>query len=78
MVDSPYFTTNFLPLNGQVDKDLSSRDAFSIWIVVDGSVRLQTEEGSLELKKGETCLVPASVNSLQLVGEKTSLLEVTL
>jgi mannose-6-phosphate isomerase len=78
MVKSPYFTTNFLPLNGILELDLSERDAFTIWIVVDGSVRLQTEGGSLSLGRGETCLLPAAVNSLQLEGENASLLEVTL
>ena len=78
MVDSPYFKTNFLPLTGSLEKDLSGRDAFSIWIVVDGSVRLQTEGGSLNLTKGETCLVPAAAKSLRLDSENASLLEVTL
>ena len=78
VVDSPYFTTNYLPLNGSLDQDLSQRSAFSIWIVVEGSVHLQTEGGSLNLKKGETCLIPASVNSLSLKGENARLLEVTL
>ena len=78
MVDSPYFTTNYLPLNGTVEKDLSGRDAFSIWIVVDGSVSLHTQGGSLKLAKGRTCLVPAAVTSVQIEGENASLLEVTL
>ena len=78
VVDSPYFTTNYLPLNGNLHQDLSQRSAFSIWIVVEGSVKLQTEGGSLNLKKGETCLIPASVNSLSLKGENARLLEVTL
>ena len=78
MVDSPYFTTNFLPLHGTIEQDLSDRDSFSIWIVVDGTVRLQTEGGGLILSKGETCLVPAAVKSLQLEGENACILEVTL
>ena len=78
MVESPYFTTNFLPLNGVMELDLSGREAFTIWIVVAGSVELHTEEGSLSLTKGQTCLLPAVVNSLQLEGENASLLEVTL
>ncbi|MCX2720181.1 type I phosphomannose isomerase catalytic subunit [Lentiprolixibacter aurantiacus] len=78
MVDSPYFTTNYIPLNGCLEQDLSGRDAFSIWIVVAGSVRLTTEGGSINLSKGETCLMPAGINSLQLEGENASLLEVTL
>lgn len=78
MVDSPYFKTNFLPLNGTLEQDLSAREAFTIWIVVEGAVRLQTQGGDLELVKGETCLVPAGVNSLKLTGDNASLLEVTL
>ncbi|MCE2611479.1 class I mannose-6-phosphate isomerase [Flavobacteriaceae bacterium D16] len=78
MVNSRYFTTNYLPLNGHLNKDLSQRRAFSIWIVVEGSVHLQTEGGSLKLRKGETCLIPAAVNLLLLEGESARLLEVTI
>ena len=78
MVNSPYFTTQYLPINGRVSRDLSERDAFSIFIAVDGTVDLITSLGRISLKKGETCLIPAALNSLVLESDGAKLLEVTL
>lgn len=78
MVTSPYFTTQYLPINGRVSRDLSERDAFSILIAVGGTVVLTTALGRFTLQKGETCLIPAALDSLILESEGAKLLEVTL
>ena len=78
MVDSPYFKTYFLPVSGRVERNLSAREAFSILIAVDGEVELQTKQDTITLRQGETCLIPASLQSLILRSEAAKLLEVTL
>ena len=78
MVDSPYFKTNFLPLSGRLQHDLSERESFTICIVVDGTVRLEADGEAIHLSKGETCLIPAAVKSLLLESENARLLEVSL
>ncbi len=78
MVKCPYFNTQYLHLNGQVSHDLSERDAFSIFIAVEGDVILSTTNEQLELQKGETCLIPAALESLGLESNGAKLLEVTL
>lgn len=78
MVDSPYFKTNFLPLSGALEHDLSERESFTICIVVDGTVRIETDGEAIHLSKGETCLIPAAVKSLLLESENARLLEVSL
>ena len=74
VVDCPYFTTNFLPLNGQldVDKDGSS---FTVYMCVDGNFDLKYEDISYAYQKGDTVLIPAAVNSYELSGS-ASLLEI--
>jgi mannose-6-phosphate isomerase len=51
-----------------------------IYICVDGALELVHNKKSFSLKKGETILLPASINSIELqsLSEKSKLLEVYL
>ena len=72
MVDCPYFTTNFLPLNGTAEmvKDGSN---FSVYICTEGKYTLNAEGQMYSFKKGDTILVPASLRTFSLMGEATLL-----
>ena len=74
VVDCPYFTTNFLPLNGRldVDKDGSS---FTVYMCVDGNFDLKYEDISYAYQKGDTVLIPGAMYSYELSGS-ASLLEI--
>ncbi len=74
MVDCPYFTTNFLPLDGTAEVSKSGA-SFTVYMCTEGHYILSTPQGSTEFKKGDTVLVPASVTSFELSG-KASLLEI--
>jgi mannose-6-phosphate isomerase len=78
LVSCDFFTTNYLELDKPVRKDLAGLDSFVIYICIEGEVMLKYFEDITEtLKKGETILVPAEMNSLELLPEKTAtLLEV--
>ena len=80
LVHSPYFTSNFIVIEGTLQKDYSNLDSFVIYICVDGAVELLHNKQSFSLKKGETILLPASISSLELrsLSEKSKLLEVYL
>jgi mannose-6-phosphate isomerase len=73
-----YFTTNVLELNKPIEKDYNNVDSFVIYICVDGDLLIETESGSESLKKGETILIPATIENVQLKPQSTSvkLLEV--
>jgi mannose-6-phosphate isomerase len=80
LVHSPYFTSNFILVIGVLQKDYSSLDSFVIYICVDGGVELVHNKNSFSLKKGETILLPASIDCIELksLSEKSKLLEVYL
>ena len=80
LVHSPYFTSNFIVIEGTLQKDYSKLDSFVIYICVDGALELVHNKKSFSLKKGETILLPASINSIELqsLSEKSKLLEVYL
>lgn len=72
MVDCPYFTTNYLPLNGTADimKDGSS---FTVYICTEGEYVFEAGGQTYSFKMGDTILVPASLKAFSLRGNATLL-----
>lgn len=78
LADCPYFTVNLVCLEQPLEKDYQDRDSFVIYICTSGacSLRWGTVEG-LDVRKGETILIPAVLDGIRLVpSEPTELLEV--
>ncbi len=71
-----YFTTNFLPVKGEFDRDFSTLDCFVIYMCVEGKAIISLEENSEEIKKGETVLIPAFASKIKIQATKVELLEV--
>ncbi|MDX1543481.1 MAG: type I phosphomannose isomerase catalytic subunit [Christiangramia sp.] len=71
-----YFTTNYLPLKGDLEKDYSSLDSFVIYMCVEGKCRISIDNNSEELRKGQSLLIPASAEKVQLKGKDAELLEI--
>ncbi len=79
LVACPYFTTNVLPFTKPVNKDYSMLDSFVIYMCVEGSAQIEyaESEDAIRIQKGETVLIPASIDNLILTPfEKTRFLEV--
>ena len=75
IVCCPYFTTNLLEVEGEVERDFSSLDSFVIYVCVEGSVTLSCEGAEERLSKDDVLLVPAEQMAVTLKGDGT-LLEV--
>lgn len=80
LVKCPYFTTSILDLTQVVEKDYNELDCFVIFICLDGTVEIETESGTETITKGETILIPASIESVTLKPQSSTvkLLEVTI
>ncbi|MEN1786331.1 MAG: type I phosphomannose isomerase catalytic subunit [Bacteroidota bacterium] len=78
MVDCPYFKTNFLHLTEDFQQDLKQRDAFTIYMCVEGSAIISNGFGSIQLQKGETVLIPAASETVTVTTTLARLLEVTI
>jgi len=78
LVSCKYFTTNVLELNKSIEKDYNKLDSFVIYICLEGELHIKTESGSESLQKGETLLIPASIENVQLtpISATVRLLEV--
>ena len=74
VVDCPYFTTNFMPLEGEVSV-AKTGDSFTVYMCVEGNFEIQFEDSKFQYTKGHTVLIPASMKNFMLNG-KASILEI--
>jgi mannose-6-phosphate isomerase len=77
VVESPYFTTNILTIDKQIDKDYADLDSFVILVVVEGKLTLEADGIQYPLATGEIILLPAITEQVLLLPDgKATLLEV--
>ena len=71
LVSCEYFTTNKLHFDQAVDIDHSNLDSFVIYVCMEGGLKMEYDQGVVELRKGETLLLPASINKITMtpIGE---------
>lgn len=71
-----YFTTNFLPVQGNISKDYSELDSFVIYMGVSGTAEIMINGNSEKISKGETLLVAAKNTEVTITSEGAELLEI--
>lgn len=74
IVDCPYFTTNFIPLEGKIEGNKSG-ETFTVYMCIEGSFEIRYENVTYQYKKGDTVLIPADMRGYVLDGA-ASILEV--
>ena len=74
VVECPYFTTNFIKVDGEMN--FAQLDtAFRVYMCVEGSVDIIADNNVYKYKKGDTVLIPAALKNFSLRGN-ASLLEI--
>jgi mannose-6-phosphate isomerase len=74
VVDCPYFTTNFIPLENKVEVSKSG-ETFTVYMCIEGDFEIEYDGFKQAYKKGDTVLVPAEINAFVLNGN-ASILEI--
>jgi mannose-6-phosphate isomerase len=74
VVDCPYFTTNFLPLENKLEVSKSGA-SFTVYMCIEGSFEIEYSGFKQAYIKGDTILVPAEINAFILNGN-ASILEI--
>jgi mannose-6-phosphate isomerase len=74
VVDCPYFTTNYIPLDGAISVS-KSIESFTVYMCVEGSFEIEYNNSKTQYIKGDTVLIPAAMNAFILNG-KASILEI--
>ena len=79
LVHSPYFKTNIVEIEGDMNMDYSNLDSFVIYMCVDGGLKLEYQNKAYTLNKGESILIPAAIDKVKLTAKKKSrILEASL
>ena len=71
LVQSPYFTTNLLEMDMQVEKSLINLDSFVIYMCLEGSAFLVSGDFKERLETGEVVLVPAEIDRLTIIPKRS-------
>jgi mannose-6-phosphate isomerase len=74
IVNCNYFTTNFIPLDGNIEI-YKNQTSFTVYMCVEGDFKLTFDNESYSYKKGDTVLIPAAISDFQFSG-KASILEI--
>lgn len=77
VVESKFFTTNYIHLNCPVEKNYEELDSFVILINLEGKCSIGYKNNLEILKTGEVVLIPASIDNIRISPEnEVKLLEV--
>ncbi len=71
-----YFTTNFLPVGAELEKNYSAVDSFVILMCVSGTAEISVGENSEGIQKGETVLLAAENKKVRISSKGAELLEI--
>lgn len=77
LVRSPFFNTNVLVFNQPLKKGYAEIDSFVIYMCLEGHLHLVGDNFNVHIETGDTVLVPAEIEELELIPEHQSkLLEI--
>jgi mannose-6-phosphate isomerase len=71
-----YFTTNIIEINSIIERDYSKIDSFVIYLCTRGTLEIEWESETTILCRGETILIPATLENIKLKSQDASLLEI--
>ena len=72
-----YFTVNLIEFDKNTAKNYQSSDSFVIFICISGQFNINYKQGEITVNKGETVLIPACINNIELIpDERSEILEV--
>ncbi|WP_309609102.1 type I phosphomannose isomerase catalytic subunit [Flavobacterium sp.] len=74
VVDCPFFTTNFIPLNGKMIFQ-KNENYFRVYMCVDGDFEIICNDVKSKYQKGDSILIPAAMGTFFMTG-KASVLEI--
>lgn len=76
LVECPFFKTNILQIS-DIYNWKKTKESFTVLMCTEGSFTINMLHFKAELKKGDTILIPAIIDSFDIIGE-ASLLEITI
>lgn len=78
IVKCDYFNTNFIHVIGQKELDYSQTDSFVVFMCVQGKAKISMGVNIEIINYGETVLIPATAEKVDIESKNCKLLEVTV
>lgn len=78
VIDCPYFKANVLYVTDMLYLDCANIDSFIVLMCVDGNASVRYDDVLYPLNIGETMLIPATLNNINIVSENAKILKVHL
>ncbi|MBW1298799.1 type I phosphomannose isomerase catalytic subunit [Aquimarina litoralis] len=75
LVKCPHFITNVIELDEQKTLSHQGLDSFVIYICIGGTAEIVNKEQKLIMKAGETILVPADIDGIEIISENAKFLQ---
>jgi mannose-6-phosphate isomerase len=66
LVSCPYFTTNLLHFDKEINRRYSGLDSFVVYVCVEGKVEMIYNDSKMNFEKGDCILLPAEVKDVTL------------
>jgi len=77
LVTCDYFTTNMIKFDAALTRNYGTIDSFVVYMCLEGSLIIESNNEKTVVNKGDTVLIPASINEVGLIPEnEATLLEV--
>jgi len=77
LVKCDYFTTNMVHFNKRLERNYATLDSFVAYMCLEGNFTIDFEGDKTTVSKGDTVLIPASIDELVLMPDSdVTLLEV--
>lgn len=76
LIVSPYFSSSLLSVSGKQVRKIADVDSFVVYMCVSGEAVICTNNHSETVQTGETILVPAVCEEVEIISERAKLLEV--
>ncbi|WP_035091175.1 type I phosphomannose isomerase catalytic subunit [Aquimarina macrocephali] len=76
VADCNYFTTNYLKIEQRLDRVYNAIDSFKIYMCLEGTGNIMCNTHSESIGKGETILIPAMFDKIEIKGTELELLEI--
>ena len=74
LISCEYFTTNMLKFDKAITRNYGSIDSFVVYMCLEGSFVLICNDEKLNVNKGETILIPACINEIDLIPDNLAIL----
>ncbi len=75
LVECTHFITKLIQVEGEMKVSHKELDSFVVYVCVEGSAIINSKNSSIEVKLGETVLIPAIIKEINILSKRAKLIQ---